>query len=199
MVGREWNSMPYEGTNTSAWWCYHSTSCPIFILHTANTKLQRSTEVRLSKVQWVCEFDSSTQSWGHTVNRNGSVTLIHPFQSHGPVVRTICQSSTTHLWHGCTDRSLWQGCSDKVALTGCSDKVALTGCSDRFFWQVALTSTSYSSNKHSANFVWPTLTTSSGMNPPTLAVKKRILDKNGPLGRTKPFSASSVGIWGPNL
>jgi len=115
---------------------YQSTPRPIYILHTPNIKLPRSAEVLHSKLKWVRDFDSSTQSPGHTVNYNGSVTLIHPFQSHGPVVRKICQSNTTRLWQGCTDRSLWQGRSDKVALTrslwqGHSDKVALT----RSLWQ----------------------------------------------------------------
>jgi len=65
---------------------------------------------------------------------------------------------------GRSDRLLWQ-----VALTGRFDRllwqVALTGFSDRFFWQAhpALTSTS-------ANFVWPTLTTYSTLDPRTLVV-----------------------------
>ena len=376
---------------------YQSTPRPIYILHPPNIQLPRSAEVPYSKLQWVCNFNSSTQSPGHTVKFNGSMTLIHPFQPHGPVVSTICQLSTTRLWQGCTDRSLWQGCtdrslwqgcydkvamtrslwqgrsdkvtltrslwqgrsdkvtltrslwqgrsdkvaltrslwqgrsdkvaltrslsqgrSDKVALTrllwqGYSDKVALTrllwqghwqgrsdkvtltrllwqghwqgrsdkvaltrslwqgrsdkvtltrslwqdrsdkvaltrslwqgrsdkvtltrslwqgrsdkvaltrslwqghsdkvtltrsltrslwqGRSDRLFWQVALRSTSYSSNKHSANVEWPTLTTYSTIDPRTLAVMNRIWDQSGPQGPTKPFSAAFVGIWGPN-
>ena len=76
---------------------YRSTPRPIYILHTPNIKLPRSAEVLHSKLKWVRDFDSSTQSPGHTVNYNGSVTLIHPFQSHGPVVRKICQSNTTRL------------------------------------------------------------------------------------------------------
>jgi len=76
---------------------YHSTPGPIYILHTPNIKLPRSAEVPHSKLQWVHDFDSSTQCPGHTVNYNGSVTLIHPFQSHGPVVSKICQSNTTRL------------------------------------------------------------------------------------------------------
>jgi len=118
------------------WWCYRSTPRPIYILHTPNQKLPRSAEVLQSKSQWVRDVDSSTQSPGHTVNYNGSVTLIHSFQSHGPVVSRICQSSTTRLRQGCSDRSLWQGRSDKVTLTwslwhGHSDKVGLT----RSLWQ----------------------------------------------------------------
>ena len=82
-------------------------------------------------------------------------------------------------------------------------QVALTrslghGPSDRLFWQVALTSTSYSFNNDSANFVRLTLTTYSTIDPGTLAVTNRIWNKSGPLGPTKPFSAAFVGIWGPN-
>jgi len=89
------------------------------------------------------------------------------------------------------------------AVTRLHRQVALTrslwqGCSDRLFWQVALTSTSYSSNKHSANFVRPTLTTYSTLDPGTLAVTNRIWDQSLPQGPTKPFSAPFVGIWGPN-
>jgi len=140
----------------------------------------RSAAVPHSKLQWVHELDSCAQTPGHTVYNKGSVTLIHPFQSQGPVVSTICQSSTTRLRQDCTDRLLWQGCSD------------------RLFWQVALTSTSYSSNKHSANFVWPTLTTYSSLYPGRLAVTNRIWDTSGLHAPTKPFSAAFVGILGPN-
>ena len=85
---------------------YQSTPGPIYILHTPNIKLPRSAEVPHSKLQWVSDFDSSTQSPDHTVNYNGSVTFIHPGQSHGPDVSKICQSSATWLLQGCTDRLL---------------------------------------------------------------------------------------------
>jgi len=224
---------------------YESTPRPIYILHTLSIKLPRSAEVPHRKLRWVHDFDLCTQSPGHTVNYNGSVTLIHPLQSHGPVVSKICQSSTTRLWQDPTDRLrwyghsdkvamtrllllgrydkvaltrlLWQGCSDKVALTrllwqgrsnkvamtrllcqGCSVKVAMTrllcqGCSvkvalsrllyqgrsdkvalTRLLWLVALTCTSYSSNKHSTNFIGLILTIYSTFDPGTLAVTNRI-------------------------
>jgi hypothetical protein len=121
---------------------YQSPPLPIYILHTRNIKLPRSAEVPQSKLQWVHDFDSSTQFLGHTVYYNGSMTLIHPFQSYGQIVSNICQSSTTQLWEGCRDWSLWHGSSGKVALTGSlckgrSDKVTLTrlllhGCSHKF-------------------------------------------------------------------
>ena len=278
---------------------YQSTPWPIYILHTPNIKCPQSAEVPHSKLQCVHNFDLSTQYLGHTVNSNGSVTLIHRFQSHGSlwgkyanwaefgsdkVAQTGCSVkvaltrslwqgpsdkitltrlhsqvalSRSHwqgpsakvpltrlLWQGCTDRSLcqghtdkvpltrslWQGCSDKVAQTGrsvkvaltrslcqgpcdkvaltrllwqgCSDKVALTGCSDkvaltRLLRQVALTSTSYWSNMHSANFVWPTLTTYFTLDLGTLAVTNLIWDNSGAPSETKSFSAAFVGIWGP--
>jgi len=155
---------------------YQSTPRPIYIRHTPHIKLPGSAEVLHSKLQWVRDFDSCTRSPGHTVNYNGSVTFIHPFQLHGTVVSKICQLSTTLLWQDCTDRSLWQGSSDKVTLT----------------------STSYSSNKHSANFGWPTLTTYSTLDPGILAVTNRIRDNSGPQGPTNPFSTAFVEIWGPN-
>jgi len=76
---------------------YQSTAGLIYILHTPNIHLPRSAEVPHSNLQCVRDFDSSTQSPDHIVNYNGSVTLIHPFQSDGPVVSKICQSNTTPL------------------------------------------------------------------------------------------------------
>jgi len=154
------------------------------MLYTPIIKLPTSAEVPHSKLQWVRDIDSCTQSPGHTVNYIGSLSLMHPFQSHVPVMGSICHSSTTRLWQCCTDRSLWHGDSDKVALTrslwqGRSDKVVLTrllweGHCDRLFWLVALASTSYSSDKHSANFVWLTLTAYSTLDPGTLVVTNSV-------------------------
>jgi hypothetical protein len=58
---------------------YQSTPRPIYIQYTSNIKWPRSAELPHSQLHWVYDFDSSTQSPGHTVNNNGSKTLIHPF------------------------------------------------------------------------------------------------------------------------
>jgi len=105
------------------------------------------------------------------------------------------------LWEKYANRA--QLGSDMVAQTGRSAKVDLTrslwqGRSDRVLWQVALTSTCYSSNKPSDNFVWPTLNTYSSLDQGTLADMIRIWSKSGPRGQTKSFSAPFVRIWGPN-
>ena len=82
---------------------------------------------------------------------------------------------------------------------GCSDKVALTsslwqGCFDRWFLQVALTCTSYSTNKYGSNSVRPILTIYTTLVLGTLVVMNQIWDKSGLQSPTKALSAAYVGI-----
>jgi len=144
------------------------------------------------KFQSVLDCDATTQSLCHKVKYNRCVISIHPSQSHGAVVSQICQSSTTRRLQGFTDRSRWQGRSGKVAPT----TSIWQGRSDRLSWQVALRNTSYSSYKHSANFIWPTITTYSPSDPGILEVTNGIWDTSSPQRPTKYFSAALVGLRG---
>jgi len=116
------------------------------------------------------------------------------------LTRSLCDGHsvmvtlTRVLWKLALSLSPWQGRSGKVA-----SKISLWySHSDRLYWQVSLTSTSYSSNKPSANCVWPTLTTYCTSNPGMPVVRNRIWDESSLQSIPQPFQASTVVIWRPN-
>jgi len=182
-MGREWNSMLYESTNSSACVPKYSTT----YIHTTHS------QHKVAKISWITTQGMTMGPW---------LSIIKPIpgpQSKLQWFRDI-DSSSSISWPSCG----WNmPIEHNSALTTLHRQVPLTrslwqGRSDRLFWQVALTSTSYSSNKRSANFVWRTLTTYFPIDPGTLAVMNLIWDTSRLQGRTKPSSAAIVGIWGPN-